>query len=807
MARFLRLARRAWSFRHDRQALVSGLDRFGIRVPGSGSYRHRSPRVGVLIDRAWGGHVTRSIRELERLAKADGRVGDDAMLALADWHIMHGQPETAVHLLQGSSRRSTEAVGLLLEALSLVDDPDAVTERLLSRRSRSRARRHPHVTWLLANFESDRLQGWNRLLAREGLALVRSADGTLGALTTSPVTPVNGPLVSVIVPMYDAADTIEGAVNSILRQSWTNLEVIVVDDASNDESLARAERLALHDDRVRVIQLPRNVGAYGARNQGLAAARGEFVTVHDADDWAHPERLRIQAQHLLAHSSIPANLTALVRATADLRFTRRGYITNQIVGFNHSSLMFRRSLVHDIGPWDEVRVGADTEFIDRLQAVHGPGSVPRLLPQVPLAVATNRPSSLIHQAATGISSGLLSTGARRYYHLASELWHGSDSFLHSLPHSRVSDVSPFYAPTLVRHRSGPSHYSVVMMSDLALPGGTTASNLAEIAAQERFGLTSGLLHNRNPLYRDTGPHPKFFGAMSERTRLLTAGEDVSCACMVIKYPPTAREIPDVFPHVSVKGRIAAIINQTPFTGYLGERQSVYDLTQCDDEITRAFGQKPLWFCSGPAVLHALHEHHKDDLARIDLAIEEWPEIIDAERWRRDDRPQHRGPVRIGRHGRDDEWKWPSTRTDLLAAYPADPSIEVHILGGADVARQRLGALPKNWRVLPFDAKRPEQWLAELDVFVYFPHADMVEAFGRTILEALAVGVPVICDSRFVDVFGDAVITCAPDDVRTNIDRLMSNDLLYSQQVERGWRVVADRFSFEAHRRRLELLER
>lgn len=103
------------------------------------------------------------------------------------------------------------------------------------------------------------------------------------------------PLVSVIVPAHDAALHVEAAVRSALAQSVADLEVIVVDDASTDGTLAVARALAA-DPRVRVLASPTNLGVASARNLGLAAARGEWVALLDADDAFEPGRLA----HLLA---------------------------------------------------------------------------------------------------------------------------------------------------------------------------------------------------------------------------------------------------------------------------------------------------------------------------------------------------------------------------------------------------------------------------------------------------------------------------------------------------------------------------
>jgi succinoglycan biosynthesis protein ExoO len=97
--------------------------------------------------------------------------------------------------------------------------------------------------------------------------------------------------VSVIIPVFNSASTLERAVTSVLRQTLSDLEVIMVDDASRDTSLAEARALAASDPRVRVIALTENRGKPHAMNCATAQARGRWIAVLDADDWYEPERL------------------------------------------------------------------------------------------------------------------------------------------------------------------------------------------------------------------------------------------------------------------------------------------------------------------------------------------------------------------------------------------------------------------------------------------------------------------------------------------------------------------------------------
>jgi Glycosyltransferases involved in cell wall biogenesis len=101
------------------------------------------------------------------------------------------------------------------------------------------------------------------------------------------------PPTSVVIPAYNAELFIERTLRSVLRQTYTSLEVIVVDDGSTDKTRVIAEAAASTDDRVRIITVP-NGGVAKARNIGIAEANGESVAFLDADDLWHPTKIELQ---------------------------------------------------------------------------------------------------------------------------------------------------------------------------------------------------------------------------------------------------------------------------------------------------------------------------------------------------------------------------------------------------------------------------------------------------------------------------------------------------------------------------------
>lgn len=109
-------------------------------------------------------------------------------------------------------------------------------------------------------------------------------------LMTATMTP-SPPTITIIIPAYKALATLEKAVDSVRRQTYQDWELLIVNDASPDDTGALANRLATTDPRISVLHLAENGGKPNAMNVGTAAARGVWVALLDADDWYAPERL------------------------------------------------------------------------------------------------------------------------------------------------------------------------------------------------------------------------------------------------------------------------------------------------------------------------------------------------------------------------------------------------------------------------------------------------------------------------------------------------------------------------------------
>ena len=103
------------------------------------------------------------------------------------------------------------------------------------------------------------------------------------------------PLVSVVIPTYNAADFIFDTISSVLNQSYTDLEVIVVDDCSTDDTASIVRKICYEESRLTLVELEKNMGGpAGPRNVGVANARGKWVCFIDADDLWHSTKISRQ---------------------------------------------------------------------------------------------------------------------------------------------------------------------------------------------------------------------------------------------------------------------------------------------------------------------------------------------------------------------------------------------------------------------------------------------------------------------------------------------------------------------------------
>lgn len=280
--------------------------------------------------------------------------------------------------------------------------------------------------------------------------------------TTEPISEAGK--VSVILPAFKAEIGISIAIESILSQTWGNLELLIVDDCSPDQTYKVMEQYAEKDRRIKLFKTPQNSGPYVARNIALKAATGEFVTVNDADDWSHEKKIETQVRHLINNKDIIANTSEHSRLTEELTLYRRG-TPGKYIFPNMSSTMFRREPVMEkLGYWDSVRFAADGEFKRRLLKAFGKEAFVDL-PSGPLSLPRQAVSSLTSSSAFGYNGFFM--GVRKEYVEALEHHHAqAETLQYDFPQGkRPFPVPEPMWPEREEKQEGSRAFDIVLVSD------------------------------------------------------------------------------------------------------------------------------------------------------------------------------------------------------------------------------------------------------------------------------------------------------------------------------------------------------
>jgi len=164
------------------------------------------------------------------------------------------------------------------------------------------------------------------------------------------------PLVSVVLPVYNAEDYLKESVDSILNQSYTNFELIILNDGSSD--LSEEICLKYHDSRIK-YHFHKNIGLAGTLNKGLDLCTGEYIARQDQDDIAHTERFKKQVDYLEKNLSINLLGTrAKVFSDSSAHIKIHDHATHPAIlkfdlmfdnPFVHSTVMFRKKDIQKIG--------------------------------------------------------------------------------------------------------------------------------------------------------------------------------------------------------------------------------------------------------------------------------------------------------------------------------------------------------------------------------------------------------------------------------------------------------------------------
>ncbi len=332
-------------------------------------------------------------------------------------------------------------------------------------------------------------------------------------------------------------------------------------------------------------------------------------------------------------------------------------------------------------------------------------------------------------------------------------------------------------------------FDVLYLADLRFPGGTSTSLRYDLRACRTAGLKAGIIPVSSPIFarnrvlnqtllaeiratgtvivpRDERPKAKIAllnhpSILENRVRTRT-GFDAETCCMVVHQPTRNRR-----------------------------GQPYYKADQWPDLAADWFG-------------HDLHLLPVSNVVRNDLVANglsamlheaNWPNLIDPSDFPQKP-PREAGlPLVIGRHSRPSLDKWPSPEI-ALSCYPESPVYSFRMLGAPQEYLDQFETLPWNWHVLPFSHEPVSGFLQGLDIYSYFHSDTWIEAFGYSVLEALATGLPCVVPHGMEEIYADACFYADPTQAPQVYERLRSNRSLMEKASQRARAHVEARFGLD-----------
>lgn len=596
-----------------------------------------------------------------------------------------------------------------------------------------------------------------------------------------------GVLVSVIMPAYNAEETLAFAAESILKQTWKNIELIIVDDCSTDATYQIAQGIALKDGRVKVLRNYVNMGPYVSKNRAVSICDGVYITGHDADDWAHPERIENHVKYMLDNPQVKASATKMLRVTENGSFDRVSVkninTCDGVTQVAFISTMFETEFFKkEIGAWDCVKFGADSEVINRCRSVLGSNF--KILDQLGM-ICLDSDTGLTSHPEFGTRGR--TSPVRKNYKKSFLAWHNSlglykkpGQYKLNYPHhprrfkappESLVDIRDIRNNENLRIEDRSFDLDVAIVTDLRFPGGNASTTIDEIKTLSRHGVSARIFNCPSELsYRK--PISQRYLTVKNLVETDFYNIEAVQAKVLIVRSPSVISSPHYLQLVS-KIKAKSVIYVINNSIYKGSGEHAYDIELLAKGLKALEGSSKRLFPLSGLI--------KDELEALKpglpLKVEDnnWHPLFDSSSFTPGfDRKIDIGRVVIGRHGRDHVDKWPSNKKDILKVYPKNKPFEVRILGGADMAKDKLGQIPKNWKVYPFGSLEPQEFLSELDFFVYFPSEKLTEAFGRVVMEAIFSGVPCILPKRFESTFGDLAYYCELDEVEEVVKSLANN---------------------------------
>ena len=676
----------------------------------------------------------------------------------------------------------------------LDDDLDPDTRWILRAELEHPANGRPEAT------EATWLEAFNQRFVDLGVLPVTLTDGPGAAFDrlavevpdSLVVDDPDAPLVTVIMSTFKPDHSFRTAVESLVAQTWRNLEILVVDDCSPPEYDELLETITGIDPRIRLMRMPVNGGTYKIRNHAIAESRGQFVTFQDSDDWAHPERIARQVAPLLEPAGVVSTHARTMRVHDDLTTLKVGYNSFRM---GAASLMFRKDIVLEtLGGFDETRKAADTEFAARIRTVFGREANVDL-PEVLVLTQLTEGSLSRAEYAFGWHHG-----ARVAYGQAWRYWHREIIAGRSSPKLEPGDPRPFPAPErfITGHDAPPASCDVLWVSDWRSEIGRYVGASTQVAAVARAGRSTMVAQAAAVRHSDRDRDRPHIGddimklQADGLTKLAVWAEPAHARLLIVSDPEllALTRPPD---KVGFSADRLVVVAGHPPAAPSGDWLT-YDPASVERNAQRMFGVEPAWL---PA-----HDGIADELRARGAAEEILParQLHSVPTVRPRPYTGLRGGSRmiVGTTALEQPRRDRPTWTSLRRLLPEDDDYDVRLRADPDVVRAVLKhrRVPAGWLVM--DESMPvRDFLRQLDVFVAVPSKSWGPELPWTAVAALAEGAVVVIDPAYRPHLGDAAVYASEVDVHDALKSLAADPERLVEQRASGYAFCHDVLSEEA----------
>lgn len=540
----------------------------------------------------------------------------------------------------------------------------------------------------------------------------------------------DNPLVTVILTTFNPSGVeLQHSLNSILNQTWKNLELLIVDDASTEMPL-NLDEITQSDPRLRVLRLSTNGGTYRARNAGLNAARGVYVTGQDTDDWSHPERIERQLLAIHDNPNVIGVLGQAIRTDERLQRTTLGFAPNRRC---EVSLMFRRHDGLDIGGYLPLRKAADSEFKERLHALKG--GVVKEIPDPVYLTRLSKSSLSRSDFRHGWTHSARESFTSSYRH-----WH--HQLAKSLrPHpAGLPSSAPLSQPAKVSGRNISEILDVCFVADWSLRSEIARSALAEIHALLQQDFKVGIIHIASPLNYRGNPKsliPEIQQLINDGIVTLIDRTDIATAKLLIIRDPSTLMYAS-HERFQLNPQKAIIVAEDPLATTEHDFR-IYEPSSVNTALHRIFHVSAAWYLP-----HGVQEDEYSNLVRLDNYKGTYPTVVEATI----NRPsKHFGlapPFKLC-----SELRATVSDYSLALSHPnlfsATESYEHWILGEAKLLYSTLGMRRPPFNMLTFESYEilAPKMLQYMDVYLSIDAQPHYKPPRRLFLEACANGTPTL----------------------------------------------------------------